>query len=154
MNTSPETPSEDGEPPSAARKAKTFLKKHRKVIIGTAAVVAAGLLVHLAKARQATDDTEGFEDRAETYAPQAPLPDPPPGPRRCARCEKAFDVEAARTEYNDWFDGDLDYDEHYAGEVCADCAVPDSEGLINQGRAIFMMNGDEDYDDDFVRMYL
>jgi len=35
-----------------------------------------------------------------------------------------------------------DYDEEY------------DESLANQGRAIDMMNGDEDYDDDFVQMWL
>ncbi|WP_344390873.1 hypothetical protein [Streptomyces vastus] len=108
------------------------------------AVIATGLFIHLTKGQHGT---EGIE----TYAP---FSDPVSGDQKCVRCGKAFDVEDARDEYNSEFGGDLDYDENYAGEVCADCAIPDSDGLINQGRAIFMMNGDEDYDDDFVRMYL
>ncbi|MEV4562010.1 hypothetical protein AB0K51_34240 [Kitasatospora sp. NPDC049285] len=42
------------------------------------------------------------------------------------------------------------YDEYYPDGVCANCAVPDTNSNISQGRAILMMNGDEDYDDDFV----
>lgn len=48
----------------------------------------------------------------------------------------------------------LEYEDNYGGEVCAACAIPDSEGLIDQGRAIDMVNGDEDYDDDFVQQHL
>ena len=54
----------------------------------------------------------------------------------------------------DEFDGELNYDEEYGGQLCADCAISDTSSNINLGRAIDMMNGDEDYDDDFVREHL
>lgn len=73
---------------------------------------------------------------------------------KCCRCGMKFNVSEARNEYNTTFGDGLNYDEQYGGEVCADCAIPDTESLINQGRAIDMMNGDDDYDDDFVQEWL
>ncbi|MGW1900912.1 hypothetical protein [Streptomyces hirsutus] len=72
---------------------------------------------------------------------------------KCHECEKEFDVEAARAEYTSEFSGELDYDEYGQGN-CADCAISEAESNMNVGRAIDMMNGDEDYDDDFVQKHL
>ncbi|MER7836190.1 hypothetical protein ABTY98_09800 [Streptomyces sp. NPDC096040] len=76
----------------------------------------------------------------------------------CFECKREFDVEDERDEYESYFNGELDYDEDCGGEpgegLCAGCGIVRSEGLINQGRAIFMMNGDEDYDDDFAQKWL
>lgn len=73
---------------------------------------------------------------------------------KCVRCGTNFGVTDAQGEYNAVFNGDPDYDEIYGGEVCGSCAISDSETLINQGRAIDMMNGEEVYDDDFVQEWL
>ena len=73
---------------------------------------------------------------------------------KCCRCNIKFNVSEARSEYNSHFDGDADYDDEFGGEVCAECAISDSESNMNLGRAIDMMNGDEDYDDDFVDKWL
>lgn len=40
------------------------------------------------------------------------------------------------------------------GEVCSDCSISKFDSEINVGRAIMMMNGDEDYDEDHVEKYL
>lgn len=73
---------------------------------------------------------------------------------KCCRCEKIFNVSDARKEYNAEFGEDLDFDENYGNEVCADCAICDTESNINLGKAIDMMNGEEDYDADHVEKYL
>ena len=73
---------------------------------------------------------------------------------KCCMCGKKFNVSEARSEYNSEFDDEIDYDEEYGSEVCADCAICNTSSNMNLGRAIFMMNGDEDYDDDFVRDHL
>lgn len=72
----------------------------------------------------------------------------------CVRCGDEFEVEDARQEYDAEFGGDPEYDDNYGGEVCGSCAVIDSQHLINQGAAIDMTNGDEDYDADHVEKYL
>jgi hypothetical protein len=36
----------------------------------------------------------------------------------------------------------------------ADCAIPDTQSNINIGKAIDMMNGEEVYDEDFVKRWL
>lgn len=72
----------------------------------------------------------------------------------CIRCNQKFDVDESRATYNAEFNGELDYDEEMEGEVCADCALLEAESNINQGRAIDMMNGEEDYDDEFVEKHL
>lgn len=73
---------------------------------------------------------------------------------KCCVCGKRFNVKDARSEYNSEFDGGLDYDDDFEGEVCADCAISTSQSNMNLGQAIDMMNGEEDYDDDFVKKYL
>ena len=73
---------------------------------------------------------------------------------KCCRCEKMFNVSDAREEYNAEFGGAPDYDEEFGGEVCADCAISDTHSNMNLGKAIDMMNGDEDYDADHVEKYL
>ena len=73
---------------------------------------------------------------------------------KCCRCGNRFNVSEARTDYNAEFDGDIDYDDEYGSEVCADCAISDTNSNMNLGKAIDMMNGDEDYDDDFVKKHL
>lgn len=73
----------------------------------------------------------------------------------CGRCGNAFDPEDSKMRYESYFNGELDWDDDYSDNtVCADCAIAESESLINQGSAIMMMNGDEDYDDDFVNKWL
>jgi hypothetical protein len=53
---------------------------------------------------------------------------------KCVECEKTFEIDEARAEYNDEFDGDLDYDEYYPeGNFCGSCAETDSSSLIAQG---------------------
>lgn len=73
---------------------------------------------------------------------------------KCCRCRNEFNVSEARIDYNAEFDGDIDYDDEYGGEVCADCAISDTNSNMNRGKAIDMMNGDEEYDDDFVEKHL
>ena len=74
---------------------------------------------------------------------------------KCERCGNTFDVLDARGEYDAKFRSTgLDYDDLYGGVVCANCAIPDTEGNMDHGRAILMMSGDEDYDDDFVEKHL
>lgn len=69
---------------------------------------------------------------------------------KCEQCGKQFDPSDAKSEYDAEFGGDLDYTESYDGKVCANCAIPETQGNMDLGPAIQMMNGDEDYDDDFV----
>ena len=73
---------------------------------------------------------------------------------KCCMCGKEFNVDEARSEYNAEFDDALEYDDSYGGEVCADCAICESESNMNLGKAIDMMNGEEEYDDDFVKKHL
>jgi len=72
----------------------------------------------------------------------------------CTRCGAEFDVDEARDEYNSEFDGSISYDEEYDGDVCANCAISEANSYMNVGKAIDMMNGDADYDDDFVKNHL
>jgi hypothetical protein len=72
----------------------------------------------------------------------------------CSECGTEFDIADERSEYNAHFGGDLDYDEDAGGGTCAGCAIAIAESNIDLGRAIDMMNGDEDYDDDFVTQNL
>lgn len=48
----------------------------------------------------------------------------------CSRCGKSFDVDDARSEYDDYFSGQgITYDEDGDG-MCAECAIADtSDGL-------------------------
>ncbi len=73
---------------------------------------------------------------------------------KCCRCGEKFKVSDARAEYNSEFGAGFDYDEDYHGEVCADCAIADTHTNMNIGKAIDMMNGDEDYDEDHVQKWL
>lgn len=72
---------------------------------------------------------------------------------KCCECNTEFDVEDARSEYTAEYGGELDYDEYGQG-YCGSCAISEAESNMNVGRAIDMMNGEEDYDDDFVQQYL
>ncbi|GAA3132495.1 hypothetical protein ACFFR3_03340 [Nonomuraea salmonea] len=74
--------------------------------------------------------------------------------QKCSNCKTEFDVSDVRDEYNETFDGESDYDEEHGGAICANCAMPDRESNMNLGAAIQMMNGDLDYDDDFVQKWL
>lgn len=74
--------------------------------------------------------------------------------KTCDGCGTGFNVDDARDAYRDEFDGELDYDEDTGGGLCGSCAGAQSQSNINSGRAIQMMNGDEDYDDDFVQKHL
>lgn len=61
---------------------------------------------------------------------------------KCVECGKTFDVEDARKEYNDEFNGDPNfYDDDYGdGSFCGTCAAAETSGPISQGFAA--MNGD------------
>lgn len=73
----------------------------------------------------------------------------------CLNCGDRFSVSTVRTAYNDVLDGEGDYDTDHDGDLCFDCAIPpEVSSALNQGRAIMMMNGDEDYDEDHVEKYL
>ncbi|MFG2812360.1 hypothetical protein [Streptomyces sp. NPDC048410] len=63
---------------------------------------------------------------------------------KCVECGKDFDIEDARKEYNDEFNGDPDfYDDRFGdGEFCGSCAATETGSLIKQGEAIL---GGEDY---------
>ncbi|WP_158686604.1 hypothetical protein [Streptomyces griseoflavus] len=76
--------------------------------------------------------------------------------QKCGECGTEFDIEDARKEYNAEFNGSPDYydDEYGAGELCGGCAASATSSALNHGNAILMMNGDVDYDDDFVQKYL
>lgn len=69
---------------------------------------------------------------------------------QCVRCANEFDASDAKAEYDDEFGGDPDYDEQYGGEVCANCAIPDTNSNMALGSAISMWNGDEDCDPDVM----
>lgn len=77
---------------------------------------------------------------------------------KCLNCEKRFNVSEARKEFNDALDGEYNYDSEIGGTLCFDCAIydydPEYSSNSNLGKAIQMMNGDEDYDDDFVNEWL
>jgi hypothetical protein len=74
---------------------------------------------------------------------------------KCLNCGDTFSVAGVRNEYNNVLDGEGDYDKDHGGGLCFDCAIPpDVASNINLGRAIDMMNGDEDYDADHVEKYL
>lgn len=72
----------------------------------------------------------------------------------CSQCGTAFDVDEARSAHDAEFTGDVEYDDRYDGGLCADCAISETESNMSRGRAILMVNGDEDYDDDFVQQWL
>ncbi|WP_319054578.1 hypothetical protein [Streptomyces europaeiscabiei] len=151
VNSSAKPPSEDDEPPSVAEKAKNLIKKHKKKVIigGTVLVVTTGLLIHLANRQRVAEGVE-------TWSPfPGPASEDQEGETKCVECETSFDVAEARTQYqSEPGTGEGEYDDLHGGEWCAECALARAEGLENQGRAIFMMNGDEDYDDDFVQQWL
>jgi hypothetical protein len=74
---------------------------------------------------------------------------------KCLNCGDWFSVPAARNAYNDVLDGEGDYDEEHGGDLCFDCVIPpDVASNISLGRAIMMMNGNEDYDADHVENFL
>lgn len=73
---------------------------------------------------------------------------------KCCMCGKRFNVSDARDEYNAEFCGDPDYDEECGGEVCADCAISETHSNMNLGKAIDMVNGNDDYDGGFVKKWL
>lgn len=68
---------------------------------------------------------------------------------KCLNCGETFDAATVREDYDELV-GDGDYDD----DLCTGCAIPDWESNANLGRAIMMMNGEEDYDDDFVQKWL
>lgn len=77
---------------------------------------------------------------------------------KCLNCGKEFNVSDTRMEFNDALDGEYNYDQEIGGSLCFDCAIydydPEYVSNDNLGTAIQMMNGDEDYDDDFVNKWL
>lgn len=74
---------------------------------------------------------------------------------KCEECGTKFNVDDARSEFDEEFpEDDIDYDELYEGGLCGSCAASQASSNMNAGRAIDMMNGDEDYDDDFVQAHL
>jgi hypothetical protein len=153
-----ETPDEDGEAASAAKRAKNPLQKHKKKIIYGGAVTVLAIVAAVLLAKRQTVGGGAHEiDAWRTDLPGTAYGDIAPHDddrADCAHCGRGFDVAEARDEYESTFRGEMEYDYHYHGEVCAGCAVSDSESKIDHGRAIFMVNGDEDYDDDFVQRYL
>lgn len=72
----------------------------------------------------------------------------------CEQCDAEFDVADARDEYNAEFGDDADYDEDFGGDVCASCAISQTDSNIELGRAIDMMNGEEEYDAEHVERWL
>ncbi|MFD3676052.1 hypothetical protein [Streptomyces sp. NPDC058613] len=61
---------------------------------------------------------------------------------KCVECGTTFKIEDARNEYNEEFDGDPDFDEHWGeGNVCGSCAATETSSLISQGNAI--IEGDD-----------
>ncbi|MFE9486538.1 hypothetical protein ACFYNF_08890 [Streptomyces sp. NPDC006641] len=74
---------------------------------------------------------------------------------KCGECEKTFDIADARQEYNAEFGEGIDYDDQFPeGGMCGNCAASQTEGFMNHGNAILMMNGELDYDADHVEKYL
>ena len=75
---------------------------------------------------------------------------------KCSRCGKRFNVSDARDEYIAEFGEEFgeEFDDNYGREVCADCAIPETQSNMNLGKAIDMMNGEEVYDEDFVKRWL
>ncbi|THA90184.1 hypothetical protein E6R61_21015 [Streptomyces sp. LRa12] len=75
---------------------------------------------------------------------------------KCVECGTAFEIEDARKEYNDEFNGDPDFDDEGfgEGELCGGCAASVTSSAMNHGNAILMMNGELDYDDEHVQKYL
>ncbi|WP_139062051.1 hypothetical protein [Streptomyces sp. W007] len=76
---------------------------------------------------------------------------------KCAECDKDFDVSDARDEYRaEWSAADEagEYDELYEGALCGSCALSQTGSNLNAGQAIMMVNGDMDYDQNHVDMYL
>ena len=73
---------------------------------------------------------------------------------KCNSCGNTFSVQEARNEYHQAVGGDGDYDADHGTDRCFDCAMSEDESNRNSGRAILMMNGDEDYDPDHVEEYL
>jgi hypothetical protein len=71
---------------------------------------------------------------------------------KCLNCGTRFDVPAVRAEYEEH--GEEPGEGGYNDDLCAGCAMPGLESTANAGRAVLMMNGDEDYDDDFVQKWL
>ena len=68
-------------------------------------------------------------------------------------CGDEFNEAAARKRFNRKFPDD--YDDFTEGrDVCFRCAALEEESLIDQGLAIMMVNGDEDYDEDHVERWL
>jgi hypothetical protein len=74
---------------------------------------------------------------------------------KCLNCGKSFSVSATRSAYDEALDGEGSYDAEHSGDLCVECALPpDVTSNMNLGRAIMMMNGEEDYDADHVERYL
>ncbi|MEU0559478.1 hypothetical protein [Dactylosporangium sp. NPDC006015] len=77
------------------------------------------------------------------------------GMAKCGTCEQEFDLSDARQEFATTEYGDeTDYDRHFDGELCGECAISQANSWFNAGSAILMMNGDMDYDADHVEKYL
>ena len=73
----------------------------------------------------------------------------------CVNCGDRFKVSEARSEFDSRFSSDITYDDCYPDhDYCAACAIGETESLINQGAAVDMVNGDLDYDDEFVKKWL
>lgn len=72
---------------------------------------------------------------------------------KCEECGARYNKADACNEYESYFDHEMPYDSDVE-DMCASCAIAESESLMNIGKAIDMMNGEEDYDNDFVERYL
>ncbi|MEU2401077.1 hypothetical protein ACF1FC_05340 [Streptomyces sp. NPDC014344] len=68
---------------------------------------------------------------------------------KCVECEKPFEIEDARKEYDAEFKGDPDfYDDAYDGEFCGNCAAAQTDSLIDQGNHVIALSTHPNYDDD------
>lgn len=74
---------------------------------------------------------------------------------KCDYCGKRFNLSEAKEMFNEEF-GDVHYDDIYFNDeiICGDCAIEQASSNMAVGRAILMVNGEEDYDDDFVQRWL
>ena len=65
---------------------------------------------------------------------------------KCDECQAEVNIHEAREAFRSEFGEQLDYDEYGAGR-CGGCAISFVDSISDHGRAIMMVNGDEDYDD-------
>lgn len=82
--------------------------------------------------------------------------------KKCCECGKNYNPDAVARAFEEEWDGEIPYyDDEEETKVCPDydflckrCALATVRSLMNQGAAIMMMNGEEDYDQSFVDRWL